>query len=401
MDNNKKEIFTLDNGIKVLIIPLNTQLTHVGVNIKLGDSHEKPSEMEVTHYMEHIMAKFTSDKYGDYKKINNELYKRGAYTNAFVNRDTTGFFISGLYKDFEFYLDLLSNTISNFKIEKSIINQEKNAVIQELRNYMMHNDYLFSIKIWKYMYPKFFYQADYKKHINHIKKYDVSKIKNFIKSHILLHNILLSISCPLNKINITKKLVKKYFSFKNNNKNGIITYPNYQLNNNLFKIIFIKNHVNTDNTIIKLFLEIHIEIYSKFHLSLEIFKMAFFNFETGIFYKVFRDQLGLIYNIDMSLDVNIQNPDISYVNISSNVKNNKIADFMNIFIKLIKGLTLSRNDFDDTINIIILNHEYLKFNDLTSYNTYYQQFIINNKPIIESTEVIKRFKKLSYNETLY
>jgi len=89
MDNNRKKIVKLKNGISVIIIPINTQLTNVSVNMLLGVNHEKNNEMELTHYMEHLMSRFTSKKYNDYKQIYQELNKRGAISNAYVtNYDT-------------------------------------------------------------------------------------------------------------------------------------------------------------------------------------------------------------------------------------------------------------------------------------------------------------------------
>lgn len=180
MDNKHKKIIKLKNGVRALIIPLNTQLTDVSASILLGQNHEKPTEMEVTHYMEHLMGRFTSKKYQNHKMISQELNKRGAITNASVSEYETKFYIQGFYKDVEFYLDLLANTISNFQLENSLVKQEKYAVMQELRNYIADQAYIFDMKIWKYMYSKYAYQFDHEKHIKFIHKYDSNDIYKFI-----------------------------------------------------------------------------------------------------------------------------------------------------------------------------------------------------------------------------
>ena len=118
MDNNKKKIYKLKNGVRVLIVPTHTSLTDVTVKILLGENHERPDEMEITHYMEHLMARFTSQKYKDYKQISQELRKRGAKSNASVDNYSTNFYIQGFYKDIEYYLDLL---IHVFKEEYGLL----------------------------------------------------------------------------------------------------------------------------------------------------------------------------------------------------------------------------------------------------------------------------------------
>ena len=103
------KIIKLKNGITVLIIPLNTMLTDVSINILLGSKNEKKSQMEIIHYIEHLIARFTSKKYNDYKFINKELHKRAAISNASVSDYETRFFIRGFYRDVEFFLDLFWN----------------------------------------------------------------------------------------------------------------------------------------------------------------------------------------------------------------------------------------------------------------------------------------------------
>ena len=183
MDNANKQIVKLRNGLRILVVPMPTDLTDVSMCILLGQNHEKPHEMELTHYMEHLMGRFTSKKYNNHKEISKELNKRGAITNASVDEYETKFWIQGFYKDVEFFIDLLSNTLKHFEIDKGLAKKEKNAVIQELRNYISDTNYTFEMKIWKYMYSKYAYQYDHQKHINNIRKFCIQDMYKFIKSH--------------------------------------------------------------------------------------------------------------------------------------------------------------------------------------------------------------------------
>lgn len=387
MDNTNKKIVKLKNGIRAIIIPMNTLLTSISVSILLGENHEKPNEIELSHYIEHLMSRFTSEKYSNYEIINQELSRRGAITNASVDKYETKFYIEGFYKDLEFYIDLLSNTICNFKLEKNIIKQEKYAITQELRNYIADYNYIFDMKIWKYMYSKYSYQFDHEKHIKQMNTYTEKQVYDFIKSHILFQNTVVSITCPNDAIDKTIALVKKYFSFPNNNKSASITYPLYQHDNNGLKVLHIKNNYDKSNTTLKLMVDNKIKYLSKEHLSMMILQEILFNFETGIFYKTLRDNLGLIYNISMELSVDIVNPLSSSYFIQTTTNCQKLPRLIKAMIEIISNLTLTEKEIQNGKQKIIVKYEYNKFNNLTSFNTYYGHYLLHKIPIVERHQI--------------
>lgn len=400
MDNTNKKIIKLKNGIRAIIIPMNTSLTSVTVSILLGENHEKPNEMELSHYIEHLMGRFTSKKYNDYKLINQELNRRGAITNASVEDYETKFYIEGFYKDAEFYIDLLSNTISNFKLEKSIIKQEKNAVVQELRNYIADYNYIFDMKIWNYMYSKYAYQYDLEKHIKKINTYTEKQVYDFIKSHILFHNTVVSITCPNDAVEKTTAMVKKYFSFPNHNKSATIKYPLYQHDNLGLKVIHIKNNYDKSNTTVKYIVDKQIKYLSKEHLSMMILQEILFNFETGIFYKTLRDNLGLIYNISMELSVDIVNPLSSSYFIQTSTNCEKLPRLIKAMIEIISNLKLTEKEIQYGKQKIIVKYEYNKFNNLTSFNTYYGQYLLHKIPIVERHQVKEKLLKVRNSDII-
>ena len=120
MDINIKRL-KLKNGIRVIIVPLKTKLTYISTNFLLGRNQEKKDEVGLTHYCEHLLARLTSQKYKDVNYISDEIFKRGGLHNATVSDYEMEIYISGLFVDLEFYMDILSNTISKFYIENYLI----------------------------------------------------------------------------------------------------------------------------------------------------------------------------------------------------------------------------------------------------------------------------------------
>lgn len=388
MDNNKKKFFKLKNGIRVIIIPMNTLLTSISVNMLLGQNHEKYNEMEITHYMEHLMARFTSNKHSDHKKISKELNKRGAVTNAYVDDYDTCFYIEGLYKDIEYYIDILSNTISNFHLEKSIMKQEKLAVVQELKKITANPEYFFDFKIWKYMYPKYAYQYDINKHIKKVQTYTSDDIYKFIETHVLPQNTIVSITCPLNKCDETTDLARKYFNFPNTKSHLNIRYPLYQHNNNKLKILYVQNNYKKNtNANVQIVVDNSIKHLSKEHLSLLFLEEILFNFETGIFYKRLRDELGLIYNILIDFEIDMVNPRSSSYFIKTSVEQNNVAQLIKAILDIVSNLTLNENEIENGKTKFIVKYEYHKFNNLTSYNKHYGKYLLHDIPIVERSDI--------------
>lgn len=392
MDNIKKKIIKLRNGVRILIIPTDSIITNISVNILLGEKHEKKNEMELTHYMEHLLGRFTSKKYS-LNFINNQLNKRGASTNASVDTYETKFYIEGYYKDLDFFADVLANTIKNFELDKSIIKQEKNAVIQELRNYMADSEYIFNMKIWRYMYKKYSYMNDLNKHITHIQSYNTNKIYSYIKNHILLNNIIVIANCPLNRVKKTENILKKHFNFKlksNKSNKKIIKYPIFQYNNECPKILYIKNKYGK-NTTLRIVIDDSIKYNSKEHISLIYLEYILFNFETGIFYKILRDKMGLIYDIGLDLNIDMKNPISSSYYIETTINYKKLPLLIKSIIDIIKMLDLSDSQIESGKKKVLVNYELEKFNDLTSYNTYYGEYLLHKIPIIEKSVLKQKF----------
>jgi predicted Zn-dependent peptidase len=398
MDNNLKKIIKLKNGIQVMIIPMNTILTNVSINMLLGSNHEKYNEIELTHYMEHLMARFTSEKHNDYKEISRELNKRGAITNAYVTEYDTCFYIKGFYKDAEYYIDILANMINNFYLEKSIMDQEKRAVVQELRKYTADPEYIFDFKIMKYMYGKYAYQNDIDKHIKKVKTYNSKDVYRFIENHVLPQNIIVSVTCPLTKVNNALKLVKKHFSFQNNKTDKQIKYPLYQYNNKRLKVLYIQNkYKKKNNASVRVVVDNSIKYLSKEHLSLLFLKEILFNFETGIFYKKLRDEKGLIYNINIDLNIDLVNPKSSSYMIETSVEQKDTALLIQSILEIISKISLTDKEIQNGRTKFMVKYEDTKFNDLTSFHEHYTKYLLHKIPIVERSKI--RDKIMSVTNT--
>jgi len=395
---SKIKKYTLKNGIKVIIVPLKTKMTYISMSILLGSYHEKKGEGNLTHYYEHLLGRLTSTKYKDYMYVGSEIVKRGGFTNAFVNNYQLCVFIKGFYEDFEFYIDILSNSLNKFYIDPKIANNEKGAVMQELRNIISRENYDFDFSIFKYLYPKYYYLEDTKKDIKYVKNYNIKLIKQFIKNKIFNENIVVNVSCPENKVKKTMRYINKYFGIIKKKKKKRINYPVLNINNNKRKIIQITNKRTDENTIINIYTFMNIKFFSKEHLINDLLEKILFNFELGVFYRELREKTGLIYSIKLYNNINIRNPIESYCNIVTKCNLKNVPIVISKIISILKNYKISDEEIAYAKRSIDANDEYDKFFGLESYNNYENMFLLYNIPYKSKKDLSKAFQKLKNSE---
>ena len=396
--------YILKNGIKVLIVPLKTKMTFLSVCMLLGSRHEKNGEGNLTHYYEHLLGRMTSQKYKDYKYVGNEITKRGGNTNAYVSEYELTIFIQGYFKDFDFYADILSNSLNDFYIDPKLAKNEKGAVIQELKNIISKETYDFDYNIFKYLFPKYAYLENYKKDIKYVKKYNVRLVKNFIKKKILTENIVLNITCPHNKIKETKYYIRKYFGIikktdKENKKN--IKYPVLQNNarrSSKTRVIRIKNKAINDNTIINIYTFAEMEYLSKEHITHLILQNILFNFDIGVFYKELREKMGIIYNIHLRNNISIKNAKQSHYYIATKCDIKNVPAVIGKIIAILKTYKINPSDIKYSKNRMLASYEYSKFYNIDSYNGFYKNFLLYNKKMRKNKDIYDAIKNTTDKE---
>lgn len=390
MDINIKKV-KLNNGIRIIIVPLKTKLAYISANYLLGNYQEKKCEAGLTHYCEHLLARLTSIKYKNSIYINDEIYRRGGITNAYVSKYETSIYISGLYKDLDFYMDILSNAINKFYINNDI-NKEKGAVIQEYRRNISDFNYKFKFNMFKFLYPKYSYIEDYKNMITNIKYFNNKQVIKYIKEHLNTDNLVITITCPSNKINETIKNVKKYFGIIKYKKSNLV-YPTLK-NNSKLRIVNIKNdNIDINNSIV-IHLSKKITFLSEEHLILYYIQRILFNFNSGIFYKILRKKLGIIYYIGLSINIDNYNAEMSYYNITSQCQHINMSLFIENTINILENYDMKEEDIKNAKNYFKVLYENKKFFNLNSYNEEYKTQLLFNNDIVKNATIFKKIMSI-------
>lgn len=126
---------TLDNGLRVITIPMPDSLTTtVLVLVEAGSKYETKEINGLSHFLEHMCFKGT-EKRPKSINISSELDGIGAVYNAFTDMEYTGYFAKARPNHFDIILDVVSDIYLNQIFEPKEIDKERGVIIEEINMY--------------------------------------------------------------------------------------------------------------------------------------------------------------------------------------------------------------------------------------------------------------------------
>ncbi|MEO0290247.1 MAG: pitrilysin family protein [candidate division WOR-3 bacterium] len=167
--------YFLDNGLKILLIPMRREIVSFYIVYKVGSRDEIEGKRGISHLLEHMMFKGTKKlKPEEFSKI---IQKMGGIDNAFTTEDFT-FYYETVPKDAIFkVIEMESDRMLNLNFEE--FEAEKNVVIEERKERIENSPFgkfwenfsLLSYTIHPYRYPVIGFEQD----ILNITKKDLKK----------------------------------------------------------------------------------------------------------------------------------------------------------------------------------------------------------------------------------
>jgi len=125
----------LQNGLRVITIPMpSLESVTVSVWIKTGSRNETPKNNGVSHFLEHMFFKGTTNR-PTAKQIAEEIDSIGGIQNAGTSKEYTEYYIKCRADKIEIAFDLLSDMAMNSLLDSKEIEREKGTIIEEIRMY--------------------------------------------------------------------------------------------------------------------------------------------------------------------------------------------------------------------------------------------------------------------------
>lgn len=122
---------TLENGLRIVTEQrLNLETASIGVWVNVGARNEDVSVNGITHCLEHMFFKGTSNRSA--RDIAFEIEAVGGHLNAYTTRDNTTYYARVLKDDVPLAVDLLSDILLNSVFDEQELEREKDVILQEL-----------------------------------------------------------------------------------------------------------------------------------------------------------------------------------------------------------------------------------------------------------------------------
>ena len=124
-------VYKLDNGQTVGIKEVKTNpIVTIDTWIKTGSINENDQNNGVSHFLEHLFFKGTTNHApGEFDKI---LETKGAVTNAATSKDFTHYYITIPSKDFDLAMEMHSDMLLHPLIPRKELEKERKVVIEEI-----------------------------------------------------------------------------------------------------------------------------------------------------------------------------------------------------------------------------------------------------------------------------
>src|SRR6185437_9219086 len=125
------EISKLSNGLTVVSDPMSQlESAALGIWVNTGSRNEKPSQMGISHLLEHMAFKGTATRSA--RAIAEEIEAVGGVLNAYTSREQTAFHARVLKADVALGLTLVSDILTAPAYAPEELERERQVVLQEL-----------------------------------------------------------------------------------------------------------------------------------------------------------------------------------------------------------------------------------------------------------------------------
>ena len=124
---------TLDNGLTIIAeVDPNAYTTAAGFWISTGARDEEPSQMGVSHFLEHMMFKGSDNRSAE--QVNRDFDDLGAINNAFTSAEMTAYWIHLLPEHLGRGISVLADILRP-ALRQSDFDSEKQVILEEIAMY--------------------------------------------------------------------------------------------------------------------------------------------------------------------------------------------------------------------------------------------------------------------------
>jgi len=209
---------TLDNGLKIVAIPLknNSNVITTDIFYNVGSRDEVMGKSGIAHMLEHLNFKSTKNlKSGEFDTI---VKGFGGVNNASTGFDYTHYFIKSSKKNLTKSLELYADLMENLTLKDEEFQPERDVVAEE-RRWRTDNSpmgYLY-FKLFNNTFTYHPYHWTPIGFMNDIQNWNIEDIREFHSKYYTPSNAIVIVAGDINKEEVFKVAKSKFSSIKNTN----------------------------------------------------------------------------------------------------------------------------------------------------------------------------------------
>ena len=129
----KYNTHTLENGLRIIHLPSDSQVVYCGYQVAAGTRDEEPGEEGLAHFCEHMAFKGTERR--NALQVINYLEQLGGDLNAFTNKEDTTYYAAIQKEHFAKAVDLLTDIVFHSQYPQHEIDKEVEVICDEIESY--------------------------------------------------------------------------------------------------------------------------------------------------------------------------------------------------------------------------------------------------------------------------
>lgn len=330
----------LENGLEVITIKKDTQISSISIGVKVGALNETLSEKGISHYIEHMLFKGTENR--TFQKLNDDLEALGGEYNAYTDFSQTVYSISCLEEELKNAIEILSDMLIYSKFPEEEVEKERGVILAEIRSSKDSvEDFSFK-KINEVAFKKSALRYDVAGLDENVKSFTKKELYEYYKKYYIPNNALITMVSSLSHEEALQEITKHFAKWEPKENIKLVVKDEKNIN--------IKKVTTKDNielcTIIYLFT--FYDLDKRYELPLRILNHRLGESANSLLFREIRENRGLAYDIYSHLDIT-QNVRTLYVYTA--VDEEDIDDASNAIEEIFKDIkfkkiTIGENDLN-------------------------------------------------------
>lgn len=285
----------LENGLEVITIKKDTQISSINIGVKVGALNESLNEKGISHYIEHMLFKGTENR--TFQKLNDDLEALGGEYNAYTDFSQTVYSISCLEEELKSAIEILSDMLICSKFPEEEIEKERGVILAEIRSSKDSvEDFSFK-KINEVAFKNSSLRYDVAGLDENVKSFTKKELYEYYKKYYIPNNSLITMVSSLSHEEAFEEISKHFSKWEPKERIELVVKD--EKNRNIKKVTT-KENIELC-TIIYLFT--FYDLDKNYELPLRILNHRLGESANSLLFREVRENRGLAYDIYSHLDI--------------------------------------------------------------------------------------------------